>query len=539
MIYSRQQSPASRSSDNSATASGDRRAEPQHLTNDAYYGNQTQPAASPTTSQSASFPIALKLSLYFGLPLLLGMGFLAAIMLDSQRTFQQQQMDSFAQVITKQLAASSAEPLFASAYMELAILTRQTPLDGNVIGIGIVDHKGGDIVKNGRIPLSHNIHLTNEKSVLSAIHFYQDMGKQHADIDKAALDNSVLYIEPIRFRNVTGGYVLVVLNQSAFNHQFEQMGYTLLSATVLMAILLACIILYCSYRVTAPLKSIVNAANRIQDGDRTPILNRRNDELGQLINAINTMTQGLAEKSQIETALGKFLAPDVAEKILREIDTVNFRGENVEATVLFADIVGYTSLSEKLSPSQTSELLNEYFGYYSACAKFYFGTVDKFLGDCIMLVFGASKTDRQHQYHAAACAVLMQKLTAQINHIRIQQGLAPVYLRIGINSGTMLAGLLGSQDRVEYTVVGDSVNLASRLCNEARQDEIIIQNDLYQKLQRQYTLTVDKSKTIRVRGKTDAVPIFNLKDISRHRNHGDQALMSDLLETAKVNMTPL
>jgi len=123
----------------------------------------------------------------------------------------------------------------------------------------------------------------------------------------------------------------------------------------------------------------------------------------------------------------------------------------------------------------------------------------------------------------------MQELTERINKKRIDQGLIPIHLRIGINSGEMLAGLLGSKDRLEYTVIGDSVNLASRLCNEANAGQIIIQEQCHDALQVKHTLSVDSHKTIKIRGKTDPVSVYNISSISQERSNANQALINDLI----------
>ncbi len=484
----------------------------------------------------SALPMSLKVSFYFGVPLLLGIGLLAILMLQAQREFQQQQLDNFAHVVSGQLAASAAEPLFADATMELSILAQQVPLDQTLIGVAILNHEGVLLAESGQVPQLTQISLEEKKVFLSAVDFYPDGGKRQANIDRAGLDNTVAFNTPITFRGLTGGYALFIFNQEAMNRTFDQIAMTLLTTAAIIFFFLCAALVYCSYRITSPVRTIVNAANKMQTDGFPLRLERRSDELGQLIDALNSMNEGLAHKSQIEDILDKFLAPDVSAKILNELDPVSLRGENVNATVLFADIVGFTSMSEQMDPSEVSDMLNEYFGYYSACAKLYFGTVDKFLGDCIMLVFGAAKPDPLHQYHAAACAVLMQELTSTINKLRVRAGKAPIYLRIGINSGPMLAGLLGSADRMEYTVIGDAVNLASRLCNEAKQSEIIIQQSFFDSLSENNQVKVENAKTIRVRGKTDPVPIYNLLEASQSRSNGNRALMDDIMSGVQARL---
>ncbi len=488
--------------------------------------------------------LTLKVSLWFGIPLVVGFIGLFKLVFDSQQQFQSRQMDGFAQVISDQLAASAAEPLFADAYMELGVLLQRIPLTDTLIGIAIYDHQNKSVAQIGTVPRNHaSFDPQQSKTSLSASQLYNETvvlaGRNTNENQSSSITQVLLYSTPITFRDVVGGRAVVVFDKSSMDYRVRQTHYALLSIALFLVGFLAAVVFYFSHRITAPIRQIVDAANRIDSGDISPILERRNDELGQLINAINNMTKGLAEKSQIKEVLDRFVDRDVSNKILSQLDSVNFKGENVNATVLFADIVGFTSMSEKLPPDRVSELLNEYFGYYSACAKMHFGTVDKFLGDCIMIVFGASREDSQHQYHAACCALLMQELTARINELRRAQGLDTITIRIGINSGKMLAGLLGSRDRLEYTVVGDSVNLASRLCNEATSGQIIVQESLCQQLEIGHQLQLGIARTIKVRGKAEPIAIYDLRGIARPRSTGDRAMINDLLEKARLSLTPI
>src|SRR5690606_17425380 len=120
------------------------------------------------------------------------------------------------------------------------------------------------------------------------------------------------------------------------------------------------------------------------------------------------------------------------------------------------------------------ELLNEYFAYFTLCGRLFFGTVDKFIGDCAMIVFGAPKHNPDHRFNAIACASVMLRLLEQVNELRRERGQREVQVRIGVNSGEMMAGIVGGSQRMEYTVVGDTVNVASRLSRIARPGEMVV-----------------------------------------------------------------
>ncbi len=149
-------------------------------------------------------------------------------------------------------------------------------------------------------------------------------------------------------------------------------------------------------------------------------------------------------------------------------------GDCVTGSVLFCDVVGFTELAESRDPGEVGALLNDYFGYLALAAESCGGTVDKFIGDAIMIVFGVPGEDPHHALHAMTCGMLIQQLTGRINGLRRARGLDAVMLRVGVSSGPMLAGNLGSTERMQYTVVGDTVNVAARLCSMAAPGGVLV-----------------------------------------------------------------
>jgi adenylate cyclase len=389
----------------------------------------------------------------------------------------------------------------------------------------------------------------NEGKVAVASGFYPQLsalpepGESH-DVLTANLQSTapfknetraIVVAEPIAFRGAIAGKAALVLSQQALdNAQREIIRICLLVATAL-SIVICIVAIYLGRRLSRPIHTLVDAARLIERGEFTQIPGRRNDEFGLIINALNAMGQGLVRKAQVEDMLRRVLDPDVADKLLAEIEPVKVGGDRVEATVLFADIVGFTSLSETMSLEEISEFLNDYFHYVDACARFYFGTIDKFIGDGVMVVFGALRPDPEHNYHAVACAVLMQRLIDQINLRRSARHLPIAQFRIGINSGEMLAGLIGSEKRMEYTVVGDAVNLASRLCSEAQPGQIVVEENIYHHLAQGHTLDVTSPRKINVRGKHDAVTIYTVKDIEHSHPIVLDQMIDDMLHHRKAS----
>jgi adenylate cyclase len=140
--------------------------------------------------------------------------------------------------------------------------------------------------------------------------------------------------------------------------------------------------------------------------------------------------------------------------------------------------------------------------------------VDKYMGDGVMLVFGAPEPDADHAYHAITCALLIQKLIAHENAFRKEQGKFPVQFRIGVNTGSMLAGNMGSRERMEYTVVGDTVNLASRLCGITNGNEIVISREMYLRDDVRERVIAGEYQSIRLRGISQPVSTYRVEQLT-------------------------
>ena len=141
----------------------------------------------------------------------------------------------------------------------------------------------------------------------------------------------------------------------------------------------------------------------------------------------------IKSKHQVEKLLQQFVASDVAEQLLAGDEHLHL-GESVEATVLFVDIVDFTRIAEPMHPDDVAHMLNRYLSIFASCARIYRGTVDKFIGDAAMIVFGTPRRDSEHRQHALGCAAAIQLVAKEVNLRRESIGLPPVQLRIGVNA---------------------------------------------------------------------------------------------------------
>jgi len=197
--------------------------------------------------------------------------------------------------------------------------------------------------------------------------------------------------------------------------------------------------------------------------------------------------------------------------ILQNPDEKWLKGKKLNVTVMFADIRGFTAFSEKKEPEDVVNILNEYFSMATEVIQKHGGHVDKFAGDEIMVVFGAPISYEDHSVRAVRAAVSLQNELKNFNSRKTGEGREAINIGVGINSGNVVAGNLGSSRKMEYTVIGDNVNLASRLTREAKANDIIISDSVYEKVGD--IADVDKLEPVMVKGKSMPIKIYRVKEL--------------------------
>jgi adenylate cyclase len=217
-----------------------------------------------------------------------------------------------------------------------------------------------------------------------------------------------------------------------------------------------------------------------------------------------------AEKRVVKRLFGRYVSRDVYEQLVNHPELAELGGRRRDMTVLFSDIRGFTSITEKGEPEALVGQLNEYFTRMVAIVFRHHGTVDKFVGDMVMALFGAPVEDGQHAEHAVQAAVDMVGELGELNRKWASEGRAQLDIGVGINSGEMIAGNIGSASIMSYTVIGDNVNLGSRLesLNKDYRTRIIISDATRARLTGQYDIR--PLGDVIVKGKTRPVAIFEV-----------------------------
>ncbi|MFN3330294.1 MAG: adenylate/guanylate cyclase domain-containing protein, partial [Pyrinomonadaceae bacterium] len=219
--------------------------------------------------------------------------------------------------------------------------------------------------------------------------------------------------------------------------------------------------------------------------------------------------QKLAQEEIIRANYGRFMPEHVVQQILKDPNSFRLGGSNQVVTVLFADIRGFTSIAENENPERIVELLNRYFTAMSEVIFSYGGTLDKYIGDGLMAIFGAPKVSPSDATNAVKCAIAMQKRLLQLNRELEKFGYKPINIGIGLHTGIATVGYVGSERRSEYTAIGDTVNLAARLEDCASAGQILISEETAKACAESFYLI--PHEPLRVRNRLKPVNLFEVK----------------------------
>ena len=215
----------------------------------------------------------------------------------------------------------------------------------------------------------------------------------------------------------------------------------------------------------------------------------------------------IAQQTLQRSALERFLSPEVVEMVVANPD-IRLGGVNQEVTVMFADIRGFTTMSETMEPGRVVEILNEYFTRVTDVIFDNGGTLDKYIGDSVMAVFGAPISKGNDAANAVNSAIQIQRLLIELNRDAAARQWPELRVDIGINTGSAIAGNIGSPRRLDYTVVGDAVNTAQRLMTNAAGGQVLISESTARKLGKTFDLA--RLPELKVRGRSEAVPVFSV-----------------------------
>lgn len=449
------------------------------------------------------FPIAYKLASVFTAIISVGMAILGWVVATDQAALLERQMIAASHTVVKQLAQIAKEPVLADDALTLKVIVNHLHEQQGLLAVALYSDDVQPIAEAG---------ITPDADVVSAHASKGGMLLYRKVIDDGSEPVTVMAsLSPMVVDGVTVGYALIGVDRSIVESAKEQTIRTVALATLLFVFIGSLVSLALGKRLTRPIHQIIKTSSAISAGNYgARFAPQRNDELGDLMNAMNAMTEGLAQKERVEQTLSRYVAPQVAREVLRDAAPAAMVGRTVSASVLFADVAGFTALSESMRADEITSVLNEYFGYIAPMVDACYGHIDKYIGDCVMAVFGVPVSDAVHAQHAVECATLIQYLVETLNRRRRARGQPILLFHVGINSGAMVAGNIGAADRMDYTVMGQEVNVASRLASFARPGQILVSDTTYDALCKTGPVHCRQHARITLRGTTRPLSTFSV-----------------------------
>jgi adenylate cyclase len=432
----------------------------------------------------------------------LAAGLVGIFLLQQQQRGLAAEMTKRGLTIAENLAAGAKSSLLANDQLSLNVLVKDAMKDPDVAYVVITDQDGKvqahrDVSLIGS-PIDRPTGLEPAGDTL-LIRTYRAEG-QGEIIDFAV---------PLTFSGIPVGALYLGFSQQSITLALRETRNQALGITIFMVAIGVCGAVAVAILLSRPIFRLVKATRSIAAGDfrvALPVTSR--DEIGTLTEAFNGMARSLLEKEMIKHAFTRYVAREVVDQILKDPENLVLTGERRQVTVLFCDLRGFTRLSERLRPEEVVLLLNQFYTLMIETTFKHDGTLDKFLGDGVMCVFGAPIPDPDHALRAVRTALAMREAMRALSARRVEEGREPIYAGIGVSAGEVVAGTVGTEDRMEYTVIGDSVNLASRLESQAKPGQILITSPTFEKVHAEveaYSLG-----KLHVKGKEEEIEVYEV-----------------------------
>lgn len=249
-----------------------------------------------------------------------------------------------------------------------------------------------------------------------------------------------------------------------------------LLGTAVLILLVYSIVRLNANRMAETIRRLSQRAEMVASGDYGEIIPvRSHDEIGRLADSFNTMVEGLRERDAIRNTFGRYVDPKFARSLLKQPEKDRLGGRRQEVAILMADIRRFTPMAEHLSPEETIEVLNRYFSAIIPLIQKYQGIIVDFIGDAILAFFEPMQDSLvAATQRCVQCAVDMQAAMSPLNRQLVKSDLPPLQMGIGINSGTVVVGNIGSETRKKYGIVGSAVNLTQRIQGQSKAGEVVV-----------------------------------------------------------------
>ena len=461
-----------------------------------------EPAGAMPPPAAIRVPLKIKLSLLITALVVLTVALVGLFLLRQQQQSLTAEMTKRGLTMAENFAAGAKTPLLTGDDLTLGVLVTDAMKDPDVSYVIVADH-------DGRV-LAHSDPRAAVKSTVERPKGLEPLkDRLLVQIYNTPQGRIIDFAVPLVYSGVPVGALYLGFSEEAITAALASARNQALLITLIMVLAGLGGAVGLAALLSRPIFRLVQATGAIAAGNfniALPVASR--DELGVLTDSFNRMARSLREKEMIKRAFTRYVAREVVEEILKNPENMALSGERREVTVLFCDVRGFTPLSERLSPEDVVLLLNDFYNLMIETTFKHDGTLDKFLGDAVMAVFGAPLAHPDHSARAIRTALAMQEGIVGLNERRGRDGKEPIAVGIGVSAGEAVAGTVGTEDRMEYTVIGDSVNLAARLESNAKPGQILISHRTYERVRD--LVDARPLGRIRVKGKEEEVEVYEV-----------------------------
>jgi len=403
------------------------------------------------------FPVRWRWTMLVGFAVAISILVLALVILDMERDAWLDNQEAQAEVLVDRLGDELKIPMLSGSVAEVDLIVRGLLKKVPDVTAVRVEYIDGKVQQFGVVDADSKV----LKEVLKVDH-----------IMRSPL-NHLLFSKRIMYSGTVIGSVTARYSEAAWEALAKRLVKRMVLAAGVVIVLAGVLVHWIAGQISRPMEMLASAAGRVARGDynvRLPVYG--NDEISDATTQFNQMVHQLAHKEEMRDVFGKYLNPKLVSEVFDGGDASGVKNRRQDVTVLFADMVGFTSFSEATETEEVVEVLNKHFEVFHRIIDYFGGHVDKYIGDAVMAVFNHPNEDPEHARNATMAAVAMMLACSQLGVIR-PNGEA-IFFRVGLNRGNAIVGNIGAAERLEYTVIGDTVNVASRMGGVGAGGEVVL-----------------------------------------------------------------
>ena len=403
------------------------------------------------------FPVRWRWTMFVGLAVSAAVVVLSLIVLDMERSAWLKNQELQAGIQVSRLGDEVKIPMLANTSAEVDFVIRSF---------------------SEKVPDVKAIYFSNASSQVWSVGELGEIEKILANeklLDKTTrlASEELWFAKIVTYAGADIAIIAVRYSEEAWNKLAEQLLIRMLLSALVVILLSSVLVYWLAGRMSKPLEELAHAARHVSQGNYTRRLKViGNDELSDAASQFNKMVDELQHKEEMREVLGRYLNPELVSDVFESGGASSLLNRKQEVTVLFADMVSFTSFSESTPTEEVVDVLNQHFEVFHSIVDYYGGHVDKYIGDAVMAVFNHPKKNEHHVRNAVMASVAMTEACRKLNILR-KDGEA-VTFRVGLNCGDVIIGNIGAAERLEYTVIGNAVNVASRMGGLGEGAEVVL-----------------------------------------------------------------